>query len=107
MRKAVIARSRHCEERSDEANRRSIPRHCEARRAEAISAKRKAKGLKLGRPAGPVRTLRLDTHADKIDEYLAVGIDKRSVAKLLDVAPNVLYLWVKLRRFSFKQQLIK
>lgn len=54
--------------------------------------------MKLGRPAGPVRTLRLDTHADKIDEYLAKGIDKRSVAKLLDVAPNTLYSWLKVRR---------
>jgi transposase-like protein len=54
--------------------------------------------MKLGRPAGPARTLRLDTHADKIDEYLAKGIDKRSVAKLLDVAPNTLYSWLKVRR---------
>jgi hypothetical protein len=31
----------------------------------------------------PARSLRLDPHTDKIDEYLAKGIDKRSVAKLL------------------------
>ncbi|MCE2878182.1 MAG: hypothetical protein LW719_01850 [Comamonadaceae bacterium] len=53
---------------------------------------------KLGRPSGPARSLRLDAHADKIDEYLAKGIDKRSVAKLLDVAPNTLYAWLKVRR---------
>jgi hypothetical protein len=47
--------------------------------------------MKLGRPEGPARTLRLDTHADKINEYLTKGIDKRSVAKLLDVAPSKLY----------------
>ena len=64
----------------------------------AALAKRKAEGMKLGRPTGPARTLRLDTHADKIDEYLAKGIDKRSVAKLLDVAPNTLYSWLKVRR---------
>ena len=68
-----------------------------ARTKEAL-AKRKAEGMKLGRPAGPARTLRLDMHADKIDEYLAKGIDKRSVAKLLDVAPNTLYSWLKVRR---------
>jgi hypothetical protein len=42
--------------------------------------------------------LRLDAHADKIDEYLSKGIDKRAVAKLLDVAPNTLYAWLKVRR---------
>lgn len=68
-----------------------------ARTKEAL-AKRKADGIKLGRPSGPARSLRLDAHADKIDEYLAKGIDKRSVAKLLDVAPNTLYAWLKVRR---------
>jgi hypothetical protein len=59
--------------------------------------------MKLGRLVGLARTLRLDTHANKIDEYLAKGIDKRSVAKLLDVAPNMLYLRVKLRRLKTQQ----
>ncbi len=54
--------------------------------------------MKLGRPSGPARSLRLDAHADKIDEYLAKGIDKRSVAKLLDVGPNSLDAWLKVRR---------
>lgn len=68
-----------------------------ARTKEAL-AKRKADGMKLGRPTGPAKKLRLDEHADKIDEYLAKGIDKRSVAKLLDVAPNTLYTWLRVRR---------
>lgn len=68
-----------------------------ARTKEAL-AKRKADGVKLGRPTGPARTLRLDAMADKIDSYLAKGIDKRAIAKLLDVAPNTLYAWLKVRR---------
>jgi DNA invertase Pin-like site-specific DNA recombinase len=68
-----------------------------ARTKEAL-AKRKAEGVKLGRPAGPAKTLRLDPMADKIDGYLAKGIDKRAIAKLLDVAPNTLYAWLKSRR---------
>ena len=68
-----------------------------ARTKEAL-AKRKADGMKLGRPTGPAKKLRLDEHADKIDSYPAKGIDKRSVAKLLDVAPNTLYAWLKVRR---------
>ena len=68
-----------------------------ARTKEAL-AKRKADGVKLGRPAGPAKTLRLDAHADKIDSYLAKQIDKRAIAKLLDVSPNTLYAWLKVRR---------
>ena len=47
--------------------------------------------MKLGRPVGPSQNLRLDSLADKIDSYLAKKIDKRSIAKLLDVSPNTLY----------------
>lgn len=68
-----------------------------SRTKEAL-AKRKADGMKLGRPVGPAKNLRLDPMADKIDAYLAKGIDKRAVAKLLDVAPNTLYAWLKVRR---------
>jgi DNA invertase Pin-like site-specific DNA recombinase len=68
-----------------------------ARTKEAL-AKRKAEGMKLGRPAGPAKKLRLDPHADKIDAYLAKQIDKRAIAKLLDVSPNTLYTWLKVRR---------
>jgi len=68
-----------------------------SRTKEAL-AKRKADGIKLGRPAGPGKNLRLDQYADKIDTYLAKKIDKRSIAKLLDVSPNTLYAWLKVRR---------
>lgn len=68
-----------------------------ARTKEAL-AKRKAEGVKLGRPVGPAKTMRLDKHADKIDDYLAKQIDKRAIAKLLDVSPNTLYAWLKARR---------
>jgi DNA invertase Pin-like site-specific DNA recombinase len=68
-----------------------------ARTKEAL-AKRKAEGVKLGRPTGPARSLRLDAHASKIDEYLAKGIAKIAIAKLLDVTPNTLYAWLKARR---------
>ena len=66
-----------------------------ARTKEALA---KRKGMKLGRPVGPSKNLRLDPLADKIDSYLAKKIDKRSIAKLLDVSPNTLYAWLKVRR---------
>jgi DNA invertase Pin-like site-specific DNA recombinase len=68
-----------------------------SRTKEAL-AKRKAEGMKLGRPVGGAKNLKLDKHADKIDGYLAKGINKVAIAKLLDVSPNTLYEWLKVRR---------
>lgn len=68
-----------------------------SRTKEAL-AKRKADGMRLGRPPGAVKKLRLDPLANKIDDYLKLGIDKRAIAKLLDVAPGTLYNWLKVRR---------
>jgi DNA invertase Pin-like site-specific DNA recombinase len=70
-----------------------------SRTKEAL-AKRKAEGMKLGRPVGGAKNLKLDKHADKIDGYLAKGINKVAIAKLLDVSPNTLYEWLKVRRPS-------
>jgi hypothetical protein len=47
--------------------------------------------MKLGRPVGAAKNLKLDQHADKIDGYLDKGINKVSFAKLRDVSPNTLY----------------
>lgn len=70
-----------------------------SRTREAL-AKRKAEGMKLGRPIGASKNLKLDKHADKIDGYLGKGINKVAIAKLLDVSPNTLYEWLKIRRPS-------
>lgn len=67
-----------------------------SRTKEAL-ARKKAAGAHLGRPEGPAKSLRLDAHAAKIDEYLSKKIDKRTIAKLLDVSPNTLYNWLKSR----------
>lgn len=79
-----------------------IERDFVSSRTKEALAKRKAEGMKLGRPEGPAKVLRLDQHADKIDSYLKKGIDKRAIAKLLDVAPNTLYSWLKVRRPALK-----
>ena len=61
-------------------------------------AKRNVDGTKLGRPVGASKNLNLDKHAVKIDGYLAKWINKVAIAKLLDVSPNTLYKWLKVRR---------
>jgi len=40
----------------------------------------------------------LSKSGDKIDGYLDKGINKVAIAKLLDVSPNTLYEWLKVRR---------
>jgi len=68
-----------------------------SRTKEAL-AQRKAAGMQLGRPPGPAKVLTLDKHAVMIDDYLAKGLNKRSIAKLVNVAPNTLYAWLRARR---------
>lgn len=52
----------------------------------------------LGRPLGEADTLSLDAQAADIDKYLAKGLAKRSIAKLVDCAPTTLYDWLARRR---------
>ena len=65
------------------------------RTTEAL-AKRKAAGKPLGRPKGRQSAkLKLDAKEQEIRMYLAKGISKRSIAKLVDCAPSTLYYWLK------------
>lgn len=56
-----------------------------------------AEAMKLGRPMGVSMNFKPDKLADKIGGYLAKGINKVAIAKLLDVSPNTLYEWLKVR----------
>lgn len=61
-------------------------------------ARCKAEGIVLGRPRGAAQKLALDDQAKKIDEYQALKLNKRAIAKLLGVSPNTLYAWLRRRR---------
>ena len=68
------------------------------RTTEAL-AKRKSEGKSLGRPKGSQsQHLKLDEKEREIRDYLAKGISKRSIAKLVDCAPSTLYDWLKRRQ---------
>ena len=57
-----------------------------ARTKEAL-AKRKADGVKLGRPKGKAQTLKLDAFEDEIRNYLKKGINKLAISKLIECSP--------------------
>ncbi len=62
--------------------------------------KRKAEGMKLGRPSKPAETTKLDARAAEIRDYIGRGINKRSIAKLVDCAPSTLYAWLERRNIK-------
>ena len=50
----------------------------------------KNEGRRLGRPPGSGGRLKLDGHEDQIRGYLAIGLSRRKMAKVLGVAYNTL-----------------
>lgn len=66
-------------------------------RTKEALAKRKAEGVQLGRPKGSASTLKLDARAGEIVGYLAKGINKRDVARLVDCSHTTLYRWLEVR----------
>ena len=49
----------------------------------------------LGRPRGKASTTKLDAREKEIKGYLKKGVSKRSIAKIVECAPNTLYSWLK------------
>lgn len=60
--------------------------------------RRKESGLPMGRPVGEAERLSLDGKAAEIDKYLALGLNRRAIAKLCECSPTTLYAWLKRRR---------
>ena len=57
-----------------------------------------AKGEKvtsLGRPRGKASVTKLDKREKEIKNYLKKGVSKRSIARIVECAPNTLYTWLK------------
>jgi DNA invertase Pin-like site-specific DNA recombinase len=75
-----------------------IERELISLRTKEALARRKAEGKHLGRPKGrKSAALKLDAFETEIRTYLAKGISKRSIAKLLDCSPSTLYDWLERR----------
>ena len=67
-------------------------------RTKEALAKRKAEGMVLGRPRGKAKKLKLDKKSAEIRKYLALGISKSAICKLVDCAPTTLYQWIDRRK---------
>jgi len=67
------------------------------RTKEALT-RRKDSGLPMGRPKGRAATVKLDDHRDQIQSYLKKGVNKRSIAKIIECSPTTLYNWIERER---------
>ena len=67
------------------------------RTKEALAAK-KAAGVKLGRPRGKAKKLRLDQHREDIEKYLDMGLTKVAISKLIDCPVTTLYDYCRVRK---------
>ncbi len=75
-----------------------IERELISQRTSEALARRKAAGKPLGRPKGrKAASLKLDPKEAEIRGYLAKGISKRSIAKLVECSPSTLYDWLARR----------
>ncbi len=82
-----------------------IERELISQRTIEALARRKAEGKPLGRPKGRKATsLKLDAKETEIRGYLAKGISKRSIAKLVECSPSTLYDWLARRHIWTPRQ---
>ena len=72
-----------------------------SRTKEALAA-RKAAGVKLGRPQGKAKNLKLDAKRDEIQKYLDMGVSKAAIAKIVDCPATTLYDYCKVRKLKGK-----
>ena len=84
-----------------------IERELISQRTIEALARRKASGKPLGRPKGrKATTLKLDPKETEIRGYLAKGISKRSIAKLVECSPSTLYDWLARRNIWTPRQAV-
>lgn len=74
-----------------------IEREFISQRTKEALAARKAQGMKLGRPAGKAKNLRLDAKRKEIEKYLEKGLSLSAMAKLIDEPRSTIDDYIKHR----------
>jgi DNA invertase Pin-like site-specific DNA recombinase len=64
-------------------------------RTKEALARRKAEGVKLGRPRGEAPRLKLDSQREMILDYIGKNVSRRSIARILGCSPSTLYTWLR------------
>lgn len=72
-----------------------IEREFISMRTKEALTRRKDSGLPMGRPKGKAETVKLDEHRTVIQSYLKKGVNKRSIAKIIECSPTTLYNWLE------------
>ena len=72
-----------------------IEREFISMRTKEALTRRKNSGLPMGRPKGKAETVKLDEHRTVIQSYLKKGVNKRSIAKIIECSPTTLYNWLE------------
>lgn len=73
-----------------------------ARTKEAL-AKKKAEGVKLGRPAGKAKNLKLDSRKTEINNMLKKKVSKAAIARMMEVSITTLDRWLDRQPKKSKQ----
>ena len=77
-----------------------VERDLISERTKAGLARARAEGKRLGRPKGSLGRSRLDGREDEIKKFLAKGVSKASLARILDVTPPTLCRFIASRGIS-------
>jgi hypothetical protein len=81
-----------------------IEREFISMRTKEALTRRKENGLPMGRPKGKAETVKLDEYRETINSYLKKGVNKRSIAKIIECSPTTLYNWLEREKFNKKQK---
>jgi DNA invertase Pin-like site-specific DNA recombinase len=74
--------------------------HFASARIKKALALKKGEGAVLGRPKGSLSSSKLDDRKEIIVDYLAKGVSKTSLARILDTSPSNLLSYLKTRKIA-------
>jgi DNA invertase Pin-like site-specific DNA recombinase len=77
-----------------------IERQLISQRTKEALARKKARGMILGRPKGSISKSKLDGKEEVILEFLGKGVSKASISKILGVHPGTLDSFIKTRKIE-------